>query len=372
MRDLLIQTLMFLIQTLMLAHPNANVPHPNANARIHLRMYKQIGFMMYSCTECEYSTEIKSNYTRHVKNKHRVDSVEDTIQSTKGYIVVDSKNVTCTHCHKRLLKSNVSRHLKRCKGVPTNTCVHCNKSFSTRHGKNNHSRTCRQEQKVTVNSHNTVTNSHNITTHNQTNNITIRFGNEDLLYLQSKREIDDRIDMVAQCLSDVLDLVYFNSDHPENQTIRKTNKKTDLIETRVSKNEWDHEESRLVIPKIKAKLETVLNVKCDMMNASVFKDTLYLKSARGLKSEEHILEKYNGIAIQADPDDMRRFLKEVESTCDMYRSACPNRKEFEDQANSVREFILYQAEAHCVKNFTIRNAESMYQAQLKKYSVQCL
>lgn len=328
---------------------------------------------MYSCTECKYSTETKSNYTRHVKNKH-VCVVEE---STKGYIVdtQDSKHVTCTQCHKRLLKSNVSRHLKRCKGVPTNTCVHCNKTFLTRHGKNNHSRTCRQPLNNQIlnsqnnHSNNVVTNSHNTTNNNQTNNITIRFGNEDLSYLQSKREIDERIDMVAQCLSDVLDLVYFNSDHPENQTIRKTNKKTDLIETRVNNNEWDHEESRLVIPKIKAKLESVLNVKCEMMKASVFKDTLYLKSVRGLKSEENILEKYNGLAIESDPDDMRRFLKEVESTCDMYRSACPNRSDFEEQANSVREFIMYQAEAHRVKNFTIRNAESMYQAQLKKYSV---
>ena len=212
-------------------------------------------------------------------------------------------------------------------------------------------------------------NNNNITNNvNNNYNITIKFGHEDMKYLESKREIDERVDQAIQCLSDVLDLVYFNADHPENQTLRKTGKKTDLIQTRLERNDWDHEESRVVIPKIKEKLELLMNTKYDMMRSSTFKDVLYEKTSRGPKPEEHILGKYNGPGIRADPEDMGRFLKEVEATCNMYRSACPNKQDFLEQANSVRDFIMSEAETHKISNFNLRNAESMFQTQLEKYS----
>jgi len=222
-----------------------------------------------------------------------------------------------------------------------------------------------------ITTNNTNTNSHNNITSNShntvNNNINIRFGNENLEYIKQMREIDERVDMVIRCLSDVVDYVYFNADHPENQTVRKTTKKTDLIETRLNKDEWEQDESHVVIRKIKETLEKAMNVEYDMMKPSSFKEFLYKKTSRGPKSEETILGKYNGPPIQADPEQMTLFLKEVESTCDMYRSACPNKQEFSEQANSVREYILFQAKSHGVSNFTMRNAESMFQAQLQKY-----
>jgi hypothetical protein len=232
-----------------------------------------------------------------------------------------------------------------------------------------------QEQSQTniiTTTNNTNTNSHNHITsnsHNNTvnNNICIRFGNENLEYIKQMREIDERVDMVIQCLSDVVDYVYFNADHPENQTVRKTHKKTDLIETRLNNDEWEQDESHVVIRKIKETLEKAMNVKYDMMKPSSFKEFLYKKTLRGPKSEEHILEKYNGPQIQADPEDMSRFLKEVESTIDMYRSACPNKNDFMEQAFHIRDFIMFQAQSHKIAHFNMRNAQSMYQTQLDKY-----
>lgn len=388
---------------------------------------------MYSCDQCGYSTEYKSNYTRHKQRKtgcgrqmnvpnsnmdmpnSNIDMSID-VPKSNTYIpnsnvdlsmvmpnshltvpnsnlpkfeAIDESNVVCKSCNKEMSRLNIPRHKRRCKGVPINTCRFCFKPFKSNHCKNNHTPICEKNPKnmaqLTTTSEspaesnfvshfidkftNNVTNN-NITNNNINNyNITIKFGHEDMKYLESKREIDERVDQAIQCLSDVLDLVYFNADHPENQTIRKTSKKTDLIQTRLDSHDWDHEESRVVIPKIRENLERLVNIKYDMMKSSTFKDVLYEKTSRGPKPEETILGKYNGPGIKADPEDMGRFLKEVEATCNMYRSACPNKQEFLEQANSVRDFIMSEAAAHKISNFNLRNAESMFQTQLDKYQI---
>jgi hypothetical protein len=388
---------------------------------------------MYSCDQCGYSTEYKSNYTRHIRRKTgcgpkikatnvdiedtNVDirgdmadtnvsiagvadtnvSMKDTNVSMKdtnverGYIVVTAQDpllktrVKCLKCEREMSKKHFAKHIAtRCKGVPQNTCKICRKQFQSRSVLSRHLKMCRAKHQnnedssdllaitntgqLANNINNNITNNNN--SHNNTvnNHICIRFGNENLDYIKEMREIDERVDMVIRCLSDVVDYVYFNADHPENQTVRKTNKKTDLIETRLNADEWEQDESHVVIRKIKETLEKAMNVEYDMMKPSSFKEFLYTKTSRGPKSEETILGKYDGPPIQAEPEHMRAFLKEVDSTCTMYRSACPKKAEFMEQANSVREYILFQAKYHNVMNFTMRNAESMYQAQLEKYS----
>lgn len=122
-----------------------------------------------------------------------------------------------------------------------------------------------------------------------------RFGYENMDYIEHTRETDKRMDMVIRCLSDMIDFVYFNADHPENQTVRKTNKQTDLIETRLNKGEWEYEESRALIPKILTNLERFAkNVQYDnQMKPSNIKEMLYHKTIRGPKPESRILGKYD-------------------------------------------------------------------------------
>lgn len=375
---------------------------------------------MFTCNQCGYTTEIKSNYTRHCKRKtgctptyptvnvdisHDIVSVNDdingknvstsTVDVDKGYVVVDndtvnndnaSERVQCLKCERVMFhKWFITHQTHHCKGVPRNTCPVCLKQFQCRTVLSRHHKTCKfklakkEEQTTTLITNSpqtniTNTNSHNQQTihtnsHNNTvnNHICIRFGNENLEYIKQMREIDERVDMVIRCLSDVVDYVYFNADRPENQTVRKMNKKSDLIETRLNKDEWEQDESHVVIRKIKETLEKAMNVEYDMMKPASFKEFLYKKTHRGPKSEEDILEKYNGPPIQADPEDMSCFLKEVESTIDMYRSACPNKEDFMEQAFHIRDFIMFQAKSHKIAHFNMRNAQSMYQAQLDKY-----
>lgn len=211
---------------------------------------------MFTCKQCSYTTEYKSNYTRHCKRKtgcsyqtanvDMIRSVNDESTSTgvvcDGYVNVNDDNV---NERVNMSTSNIPLHKMTCKGVPMN------------------------------------------------NNINIRFGNENLEYIKQMRETDERVDQVIQCLSDVLDLVYFNADYPENQTVRKTNKKTDLIETRLNNDEWEQDESHVVIPKIIANLEKIANVEyADKMKPRNFKELLYHKTVRGPKSEKNILGKY--------------------------------------------------------------------------------
>lgn len=99
------------------------------------------------------------------------------------------------------------------------------KSFSSLQGKCNHRKICKQ-------------NPSNIPSSIQPTIITNKFGNEDLSYIEDRKEVDERYAPALACFSDTMDLTFFNSDHPENQTVRKSNKKSDLIELRVNQDDY--------------------------------------------------------------------------------------------------------------------------------------
>jgi hypothetical protein len=177
-------------------------------------------------------------------------------------------------------------------------------------------------------------------------------------------QIDDRYEKAANDLSDALDLVFFNANFPQNQqTVRKTNKKSDLIEIRISPQEWDFVESAVAIPRIQMRLESVLNTRVVLPTASVFKDILYHKTKRGPKSEEQILEKYNGLPIDYDTDNYKEFLSEIEGLFSVLYNNLNEAKPTE-----VREYIMNQAKAHDICHFGLRHAEDLLQSELKRLS----
>ena len=63
-----------------------------------------------------------------------------------------------------------------------------------------------------------------------------KFGRENVDYLLND-EVDPRYENVKCSVKDCLDLAHFNKDH-QNQTVRKLNKKSDLMEFR-SEHGWD-------------------------------------------------------------------------------------------------------------------------------------
>ena len=132
---------------------------------------------------------------------------------------------------------------------------------------------------------NTTNNTTNNITNNVTNNHFNVFGKEELSYILDNMETDPRIRECLKSLVDTIELVHFNRDHPENHTVRKLNKKSELVEFRVMDNtnpnneRWIQESCVTCIPKMQRNLEISLNTRFrDVPSQTIFKEIMYHKS----------------------------------------------------------------------------------------------
>jgi len=192
----------------------------------------------------------------------------------------------------------------------------------------------------------------------------VAFGQEDTLFYDKSSKTDERYTLAASCFSDALDLLYFNADRPENQTVRKNNKKSDLIELRLRDGTWDAIGSKEAVSRLKENTERAFNVSFLSVKHTTLKDLLYAKTKRQARSEETILEKYNGPPLDFSEEDYKLFLGSVSKTCGIYQNKL--KQDFIDSAEHVREFILDQAKVYNIYHFTLRDAEREYQRQLAK------
>ena len=291
---------------------------------------------MFICEICGYSTKIKCNFDRHQNRKTKcgdktgisvhsdslpvhvpvhsdslpVHSNNTPVHSGTKDIVeyVDDTNIKCLKCNGTYHPSYMARHLQMCQNIPLTTCEFCLSNFSSKQSKCNHRKNCKQKQRLvmsleqgygnvinnTTNNNNNTTNNNNNTTNNITNNITNTttnnnhfnvFGKEELGYILENMETDPRIRECLKSLVDTIELVHFNRDHPENHTVRKLNKKSELVEFRVMDNtnpnneRWVQESCVTCIPKMKRNLEISLNTRfCDVPSPTIFKELMYHKS----------------------------------------------------------------------------------------------
>lgn len=264
----------------------------------------------YICGDCGYTTPVKYNFSRHLAKKGPcVKKVNSTIND--HFTKTPDGKWECKTCSK-VISSNSKRHhfTVACRnGLTALNCRHCGLLCDNRFVKARHQRGCVKNPKTPRNNNNNtaelsikhktphITTFQNITNINITNNISFHFGKEDLDYLIHNRN-DPRIQHAFRNLFDTIDLVHFNEDHPENHTVRKSNKKSDLIEFRTNNNRWEPESCMTGIPKLRHNLESRLNTTfahCEpLFNQRSFKDILYYKSKRGSVSENTILCKYTG------------------------------------------------------------------------------
>jgi hypothetical protein len=131
--------------------------------------------------------------------------------------------------------------------------------------------------------------------------LVLNFGQENVEYLLSNIEHDPRISQVTKSVNDTIDLVHFNENHPENQTVRKLNKKSDLMEIRMG-DEWEAVTCATGIPRLRHSLASTMHARWFEDNARItdpnLKEMLYYKSIRGPVPEKSILERYSETNLQ--------------------------------------------------------------------------
>ena len=257
---------------------------------------------MYTCDQCGYNTKIKCNYTRHLNkkvpcglnkstgrtNKSTVRTNKSTVCTNKStectvelterteFIPLNDGRIQCTQCNSKIKPLSKWKHINACKGVPPLTCEYCFVCFETRNQKSRHRKVCKQRESYNHNENtplsigtqnnnncNNTTTNNNIDSHDTTNNIvnntTIinQFNKEDFTGLVNKLKTEFA-GMLADVLKSSVDermitltrLCYFNDDFPENQTVRKLNKKDATMEVHTRDNKWDLVSVKNTIPKM--------------------------------------------------------------------------------------------------------------------------
>jgi hypothetical protein len=138
----------------------------------------------------------------------------------------------------------------------------------------------------------------NITNNTVNNNVTINiqvntFTRENIDYLVDRLQNDPVIRNGVLDFGIAYDLIHNNSDHPENQTIRKPFKKDDLIYVRNADDNWDGHPSKTIIPRIKENLERKLNTRFtgeQLLSNKAIREMIWQKSCSSSKNEVDILK----------------------------------------------------------------------------------
>ena len=154
--------------------------------------------------------------------------------------------ITCSVCSKIYSSiKNYNNHItrNRCKLVPDEfSCQYCSKTFKRNYNKNVHETNCSKnlrliikekdeeiqklKQAITTNNTGTVT---NINNGNINNTIIINnLGNEDISHV-TKKQILRALRMNKDCPVELVKLIHFNTDKPENHNIYKSNFKDKYV-----------------------------------------------------------------------------------------------------------------------------------------------
>ena len=204
---------------------------------------------MISCSRCGFQTMVLCNLKSHFNRKNvceaKIEDIDIKILYNDFFekeLEEKTKDYKCSFCNKSyIFSSSKYRHEKTCPKKIENELLQkeleekqkeiddLKLTISTASTINTHSHN-------QTNSHNqTTNNTNNSNSHNNiTNNITINsFGNENLDFLTNDPNYNK---IMLKCLKNkeqgilqLIKLIYFNEEHPENQTIKKHNKKDKFL-----------------------------------------------------------------------------------------------------------------------------------------------
>tara|TARA_B100000795_G_C22740490_1_gene415107 strand:+ start:229 stop:1167 length:939 start_codon:yes stop_codon:yes gene_type:complete len=242
----------------------------------------------FNCNCCLYKTNLKGDFKRHLKSNKHKRNIENTNQEinideillkeyTKGAQKVQKGAILtkkgAQKVHKRY--TNETNDLKVNINHNKNICEYCNKTFQSRNSMRRHIRLyCKvlknkrikeeeklkelkniitdeidnQNCKITKlidklnTTNNTMNNSGNYNisnSHNQVNNIQLNiFGKEDLSMLTEKVK-QELIKGPFKMMPKLMEMIYFNKDHPENHTMKLVNKKEKIMKI-YNKEGWKY------------------------------------------------------------------------------------------------------------------------------------
>ena len=238
--------------------------------------------MLFNCDNCDYQTTRKYNLDLHYKrltpcnlrkqkkntsndvkiepNTNPIDvranpvDVRANIQINPVDVNADpvdvkaQKSTQCSKCNKVFTrKDHMKVHEKKCDGYDKKQCKICLRMFVTRQGKHEHIKyvKCKPpaSSSSTTNNINNIHNDNRVTNNIQNIIIRLEFGKENIEKLLEELDYDKVMKKIVVKGNvgyvDAFDKIYFNSDHPENQTIKKVRKKENLVDIYKGNGIWE-------------------------------------------------------------------------------------------------------------------------------------
>ena len=275
--------------------------------------------VLYSCDSCNYSSNIKTHYNRHLKTKKHLDNIENNVISM---VMNTNEHKMNTNEH----KMNTNEHKMNTNEIETEDkfyCEFCFETFNTKASKRRHElHYCKQNKHITqtiINEKNkqikklekTVdklidkagnTTINNIkSTQNQQQNIKLNnYGSEDLSHITDFFKTN-LLSLPHGMIPKMIEAVHFNNDKPENKNILLPNKKDNKMKV-FSGDKWVY----------KDKNET-LN---DLMDGKYFiMDTHYEsicettdKNFTLFKRFQELFDKRNKIIVEAQKKECELLL----------------------------------------------------------------
>ena len=196
--------------------------------------------VLYNCDCCIFVSKLKGDYKRHLNTKKHLTNVEVSlsamVMTTNDHKMTTNDHKMTTNDHK--MTTTISK---------TYGCDYCNESFSTRPHKRRHElHYCKEntsimtskikklerekqklEKKIEKMLDKTCTINNNTTNNNNSNNTIIvvnNYGKENTEYLTAEK-IAKLLNRPFDSIQDLIKMLHFNVDHPENHNVKITNKK---------------------------------------------------------------------------------------------------------------------------------------------------
>jgi hypothetical protein len=195
---------------------------------------------LYNCEHCNYSTKYKADFTKHTKTKKHRRNIGEINEMGEELTPKTQKDPEKT----RKDPEKTQKDPEKTQSNPTFSCDFCYSTFSSYAHKRRHElhrckenvtikdlkiRTLEKEKKKLekqiikmMDKVGTINN----TTNNNTQNIIVvnNYGKENTDYLTVDK-IKALLDRPFDSVQELIKMLHFNSDHPENHNVKITNKK---------------------------------------------------------------------------------------------------------------------------------------------------
>ena len=306
--------------------------------------------MIYNCFRCGYNTNHKGHFINHLNRKKICKPILEDIgiyEIKKHYNIMMNPNEPKLNPNEPKLNPNepkmnpnepkLNPNESKMNQNTTNEyeCKYCNKCYSTNSHMRRHEKICivkkeseilvisqkeeiekmkleieelkTQTKSITTNSSNSNNNSNNNTTisNNNINNsktiIINNYGDENLKHLRTK-DFADILSTKYMSVPNLIEKIHFDSEHPENQNIKITNKKEPYLKI-MKNNKWQFVNK-------KNELLNLIDDKCFLLKEKYYK----ILEKKKYKLSEHQKEKIEEFMEKYKEDDKQVMLSLIEET----------------------------------------------------------